>query len=111
MTNAFIVSRILNLFQKSRERKGSKRFASRILGVSVLTMIVLVAGCANTPAPSAPVITTNPTSLTVTAGATATFTAAASGTPTRARGRSSASFCIPLPGVRGTQGTGFGDAH
>src|ERR1039458_4242464 len=83
MTNAFIVSRILNLFQKSRERKGSKRFASRILGVSVLTMIVLVAGCANTPAPSAPVITTNPTtSLTVTAGATATFTAAASGTPT-----------------------------
>src|ERR1019366_8216331 len=82
MTNAFIVSRILNLFQKSRERKGSKRFASPILGVSVLTMIVLVAGCANTPAPSVPVITTNPTSLTVTAGATATFTAAASGTPT-----------------------------
>src|ERR1019366_3512235 len=81
MTNAFIVSRILNLFQKSRERKGSKRFASRILGVSVLTMIVLVAGCANTPAPSVPVITTNPTNVSVLAGAMATFTAAATGSP------------------------------
>jgi uncharacterized repeat protein (TIGR01451 family) len=82
MSKAFIVSGILNLFQVSKERKASKRFASRILGVSLLTMLVLVAGCTNTPAPSVPVVTTNPTNVTVTAGATASFTAAATGTPT-----------------------------
>jgi len=43
----------------------------------------LVAGCTNTPAPAAPVVTTNPTNVTVTAGATATFNAAATGTPTQ----------------------------
>jgi uncharacterized repeat protein (TIGR01451 family) len=82
MTKPFIVSTILNLFRISKERKISERLASRILSVSVLTMIALIAGCTNTPAPSAPAVTTNPTNLTVTAGATATFTAAASGNPT-----------------------------
>src|SRR5579864_7876877 len=82
MTKGFISSAILKFFRISKERKVSERLASRILSVSVLTMIALIAGCTNTPAPSAPAVTTNPANLTVTAGATATFTAAASGNPT-----------------------------
>src|ERR1700722_1726460 len=83
MNKAFIVSAFLNFFQRSKERKISGRLASGILGVSLLTVIALIAGCGSSaPATVAPVVTTNPTAVSVGVGGTATFTAAASGTPT-----------------------------
>jgi uncharacterized repeat protein (TIGR01451 family) len=83
MKKAFIVSAFLNFFQRSKERQVSKRLASGILGLSALTMILLVAGCGSSaPPPVAPTITTQPTPVSMGVGGTVTFTAAASGTPT-----------------------------
>jgi uncharacterized repeat protein (TIGR01451 family) len=82
MIKATIISPFLGAFQMSKQSRAAQRTASQILGAFALVVIMFVAGCGSSNAPTVPMITANPTNVSVTAGATATFTAAASGTPT-----------------------------
>ncbi len=81
--NKFIASSFFSVVEKIKKFHVTKYSAFQILNVCALVALLFVAGCSSNTPPSsgAPVVTTNPTSVTVTVPATATFNAAATGTP------------------------------
>ena len=85
MMQSVAVGSIQNL-KKNFRRLGFAASAARMLpGVLMMISVVWVSGCAATSPFStntAPAITTQPASMTVTAGSIGTFAAAAAGTPT-----------------------------